>query len=190
VRGGEAEEREVPLGANQGALVSAATPRPLTTRPASSCRRLADATPGIAPLDFRLATVTNSNLGGLCGLTCSGKWDHDNDGATTKVRRYDADSGLCTYEAGTAGDVAAAPPCLAAHEMYYTGLATTQSGTQVDLRVTNTTGYLPFRHTANGLRGVWGAVQVLGNTETDFLFEFIDNVRTAHACPHGPQCLA
>ena len=190
MRGGEAEEREGPLGANQGALVSAATPHPLTTRPASSCRRLADATPGIAPLDFGLATVTNSNLGGLCGLICSGKWNHDSDDATAKVRRYDEDSGVCTYGADTAANVAAAPPCLAAHEMYYTGLATTQSGTQVDLRVTNATGYLPLKHTANGLSGVWGAVQLLTNTETDFLFEFIDNVRTAHACPHGPQCLA
>ena len=123
--------------------------------------------------------MTNSNLGGLCGLICSGKWDHDSNGATAKVRRYDEDSGVCNYAADSAANLAAAPPCLGAHELYYTKVATTQSGTQVDMRITNASTYHTLKHTANGLSGVWGAVQVLSNTQTDFLFEFVDNVRTA-----------
>ena len=123
--------------------------------------------------------MTNSNLGGLCGLICSGKWDHDSNGATAKVRRYDEDSGECNYAADSAANLAAAPPCLGAHELYYTQVATTQSGTQVDMRITNASTYHTLKHTANGLSGIWGVVQVLSNTQTDFLFEFVDNVRTA-----------
>ena len=123
--------------------------------------------PGIAPLDFVLATVANSNLGGLCGHDCSGKLNG------TDTNQYSTTTGLCTYE-----PIALTAPC-GASDMYYTGLVTTQSGTQVDLRVTNASGYLPLKHSANGLSGQWGAVQVLGNTETDFLFEFVDNVRTS-----------
>ena len=117
--------------------------------------------------------MTNSNLGGLCGHDCSGKL------TGTNTKRYSQTTGLCTFQ-----PIATTIPC-GASDMYYAGVATTQSGTQVDMRVTNSSGYLTLKHTANGLSGVWGAVQVLGNTETDFLFEFVDNVRTARTGPSG-----
>ena len=109
--------------------------------------------------------MANSNLGGLCGHSCIGKI------GDTDENRYSTATGLCTYE-----PVALTAPC-GASDMYYTGVATTQAGVQVDLRVNNASEYLPFQHDANGLSGQWGAIQVLGNTAPDFLFEFVDNVR-------------
>ena len=92
--------------------------------------------PGIAPLDFGAANVTNSNLGGLCGQSCQGTIDG------TGVRRFNTTTGLCTFHDIQATE--GTTPCLAAHEMYYRGVGTTLSGTQVDLRVTNVSRYLPF----------------------------------------------
>ena len=123
--------------------------------------------PGIAPLDFGAANVTNSNLGGLCGQSCQGTIDG------TGVRRFNTTTGLCTFHDIQATE--GTTPCLAAHEMYYQGVGTTLSGTQVDLRVTNVSRYLPFKATANGLSGVWGAINVLTNHPADFLFEFVDS---------------
>ena len=123
--------------------------------------------------------------GGLCGLSCAGKLAAD-----SSTKRYDQTTGQCTYEAAGASDIAAAPPCAPAQrDMYYAGVAYTQAGVQLDMRVTNITAYDAMKHTANGLSGVWGSVQVLTNTQTDFLFEFVDNVRAAHACPHAPLCM-
>ena len=130
-----------------------------------------------------MADVTNSNLGGLCGVSCYGKI------TGTNTKRYDQTTGQCTYEAGEPADIAAAPPCAPAHEQYYAGVSYTQAGVQLDMRVTNTTGYLPQKHSANGLSGVWGAIQVLSNTQTDMLIEFVDNVRAPHACPHAPMSM-
>jgi len=59
--------------------------------------------------------------------------------------------------------------------MYYRGVGITLSGTQVDLRVTNASYYLPLKATANGLSGAWGAIQVLSNHPADFRFEFLDH---------------
>ena len=123
--------------------------------------------PGIAPLDFGAANITNSNLGGLCGQSCQGRIDG------TDTKRYNTTTGLCTFhdiqaEEGTT-------PCLAAHDMYYRGVGITLSGTQVDLRVTNASYYLPLKATANGLSGAWGAIQVLSNHPADFRFEFLDH---------------
>ena len=184
MRGGGGQEREAPpLGASKGPWSLPPLHAPLT-RPASPRRRLS-VTPGIAPLAFAMANVTNSNLGGLCGLTCAGKLAAD-----SSTTRYDRTTGQCTYEAAGASDIAAAPPCAPPQrDMYYAGVSYTQAGVQLDMRVTNTTGYLPQKHSANGLSGVWGAIQVLSNTQTDMLIEFVDNVRAPHACPHAPMSM-
>ena len=105
--------------------------------------------------------MSTSNLGGLCGLSC--KTDQSN---------YDTATGVCAYT-DTSN-----PKCDqgAAHEMYFRGLGTTQSGSQVDLRVTNLTEYIPWDSNQNGLSGAWGQISLLANHPTEFLFEFIDTV--------------
>ena len=109
--------------------------------------------------------MSTSNLGGLCGLSC--KTDQSN---------YDTATGVCAYT-DTSN-----PKCDqgAAHEMYFRGLGTTQSGSQVDLRVTNLTEYIPWDSNQNGLSGAWGQISLLANHPTEFLFEFIDTVHARY----------
>ena len=109
--------------------------------------------------------MSTSNLGGLCGLSC--KTDQSN---------YNTATGVCAYT-DTSN-----PKCDqgAAHEMYFRGLGTTQSGSQVDLRVTNLTEYFPWDSNQNGLSGAWGQISLLANYPTEFLFEFIDTVHARY----------
>ena len=127
----------------------------------------------IPPPNLTTATVSTSNLGGLCGLSC--KTDQSN---------YNTATGVCAYT-DTSN-----PKCDqgAAHEMYFRGLGTTQSGSQVDLRVTNLTEYIPWDSNQNGLSGAWGQISLLANHPTEFLFEFIDTVHARYylLTPHSP----
>ena len=153
MRGGGGQEREAPpLGASKGPWSLPPLHAPLT-RPASPRRRLS-VTPGIAPLAFAMANVTNSNLGGLCGLTCAGKLAAD-----SSTTRYDRTTGQCTYEAAGASDIAAAPPCAPPQrDMYYAGVSYTQAGVQLDMRVTNTTAYTSRKSTPRTASAASGAV--------------------------------
>ena len=148
----------------------------LTPHASPHRRHLGTDHPGISPPNFATATVSNSNLGGLCGLSC--KTDQSN---------YDTATGACAYT--DTSD----PKCDrgAAHEMYFQGLGSTQSGNQVDLRVTNLTEYTPWDSNQNGLSGAWGQISILANHPSEFLFEFVDTVH-ARCYPFSahlpPQC--
>ena len=117
--------------------------------------------------------MSTSNLGGLCGLSCK-----------TDQSTYNTATGACAYT-GTSK-----PKCDrgAAHEMYFQGLGTTQSGSQVDLRVTNLTEYSPWDSNQNGLSSVWGQISMLANHPSEFLFEFFDTVHARPLLYIPPQC--
>jgi len=72
--------------------------------------------------------------------------------------------------------------------MYFQGLGTTQSGSQVDLRVTNLTEYSPWDSNQNGLSSVWGQISMLANHPSEFLFEFFDTVHARPLLYIPPQC--
>ena len=135
-------------------------------------RHLGTDYPGILPPNLKTATVSASNLGGLCGLSCK-----------TDQLSYNAATGACNYT-DTSN-----PKCDrgAAHEMYFQGLGTTQFGSQVDLRVTNLTEYTPWDSNQNGLSGVWGQISMLANHPSEFRFEFFDTVCTPATTPSA-QC--
>ena len=148
----------------------------LTPHASPHRRHLGTDHPGISPPNLATATVSNSNLGGLCGL--SRKTDQSN---------YDTATGACAYT--DTSD----PKCSrgAAHEMYFQGLGTTQSGNQVDLRVTNLTEYTPWDSNQNGLSGAWGQISILANHPSEFLFEFVDTVHARYypfSAHLRPQC--
>ena len=135
-------------------------------------RHLGTDYPGILPPNLTTATVSASNLGGLCGLSCK-----------TDQLNYNTATGACAYT-DTSN-----PKCdrEAAHEMYFHGLGTTQSGSQVGLRVTNLTEYTPWDSNQNGLSGVWAQISMLANHPSEFLFEFFDTVCTPATTPSA-QC--
>ena len=112
----------------------------LTPRASPHRHHLGTDYPGILPPNLTTATVSASNLGGLCGLSCK-----------TDQLNYNTATGACAYT-DTSN-----PKCdrEAAHEMYFHGLGTTQSGSQVGLRVTNLTEYTPWDSNQNGLSGVY-----------------------------------
>ena len=153
-----------PAGLLSGAL--------LTPRASPHRRHLGTDYPGILPPNLTTATVSASNLGGLCGLSCK-----------TDQLNYNTATGACAYT-DTSN-----PKCDrgAAHEMYFQGLGTTQSGSQVDLRVTNLTEYTPWDSNQNGLSGVWGQISMVANHPSEFLFEFFDTVCTP-ATTSSAQC--
>ena len=155
--------------ASPASLLSGALLTPCASPPR---RHLGTDYPGILPPNLATATVSASNLGGLCGLSCK-----------TDQLNYNAATGACAYTDTSK------PKCdrEAAHEMYFQGLGTTQSGSQVGLRVTNLTEYTPWDSNQNGLSDVWGQISMLANHPSEFLFEFFDIVCTPATIPCA-QC--
>lgn len=128
--------------------------------------------PGVTPFDFAGASVSNSNLGGLCTLVCDD---------------YDTSTGVCvSYNAVSGG-----PACNAAeHRLLFGSLGESRDGRKVDLRVTNTTDYFVWDSNENGRSGTngsWGQINVLGNHVVEFLFESIDAVRSLAHATAGPR---
>ena len=144
--------------------------RRLQTGPGGALQ--AEEGPGIAALDFEFADVTKNNLGGLCGLNCHPKLE---DGDQIQ---YDTSTGLCTFTDTSKRDSEEKEQCNpgAVHEVYFDSL-----GNGVNLRVTNLTEYFPFNSNSNFPSNVWGQINIQGNHAVEFLFEFIDTVRTP--CP-------
>ena len=136
---------------------------PLSPTPHPSRRRL-DETPGITPLTFQQSTVTESNLGGMCGITCPGVNLYDiSTGSCEPNYVYEPTTGTCTRDS--------------ARYLEFAGVGTTASGVQINLRVANLTEYWPWNANQNGVSGDWGNINVLGNKPCAFEFCFLDAVR-------------
>ena len=133
----------------------------------------------MAQFNFEQAKLTTNNLGGLCGRNCK---------PAGSPIAYNRNTGLCTFtdtsEPDTGKQCDSSP-----HELYYANLGKTDSKLQVDLRVTNLTEYFPYNSNENGKGGVWGQINVQANHPVEFLFEFIDAVRTLAACAMPPAPL-
>ena len=157
--------------------------RRLQTGPGGALQ--AEEGPGIAALDFEFADVTKNNLGGLCGLNCHPKLE---DGDQIQ---YDTSTGLCTFTDTSERDSEEKEQCDSGleHEVYFENLGKTDSNHRVDLRVTNLTEYFPYNSNENGKGGVWAQINVQANHPVEFLFEFIDAVRTLAACAMPPAPL-
>ena len=123
-------------------------------------------TPGVSPLTFATSQITVGNLGGMCGKKC-------------EQANYDTSTGTCGYVDTGSYACSSDDP----QQLYYANLGTTDSGTAVDLRVTNMSSYLPWNADASGVNGEWGNINVIGNEPVFLEFCFIDAVR---APPHQP----
>ena len=144
-----------------------------------------DLGPGFTEFDFQNANKVRNNLGGLCGLNCHPKLE---DGDQIQ---YDRSTGLCTFTDTSKRDSEEKEQCDSGleHEVYFENLGKTDSNHRVDLRVTNLTEYFPYNSNENGKGGVWAQINVQANHPVEFLFEFIDAVRTLAACAMPPAPL-